>query len=110
MRLYFARFCVITKRKPKQAQSDHLRKKIKQIPAKIDISCLQDYRCFKRISNESKNLFDFVTSAVWNARKQMVEWILFFYENKNEYIDLFYAIRAHCPDAKENGPTYAQNI
>jgi len=39
-------------------------------------------------------LFDFATSSVWNARKQMVEWLLPFYENKNEYIDLFYAITA----------------
>ena len=29
---------------------------------------------------------------MWNARKQMVEWLLPFYENKNEYVDLFYAI------------------
>ena len=67
----------------------------RQLPERIDISRLEDYRCFERISNESKNLFDFVTSSVWNARKQMVEWLLPFYENKNEYVDLFYAI-THC--------------
>ena len=44
------------------------------------------------MSYESKNLFDFVTSSVWNARKKMVELLLPFYSNKNEYIDLFYAI------------------
>ena len=32
------------------------------------------------------------TISVWNARKQIVEWLLPFYENKKEYIDLFYAI------------------
>ena len=62
------------------------------MPEKIDITSLEDYSGFKRICNESKNLFDFVTSSVWNAHKQMVEWLLPFYENKNEYVDLFYAI------------------
>ena len=75
-----------------EIQIDRLRQEAKEIPERIDISRLEDYRCFKRISNESKNLFDFVTSSVWNARKQMVEWLLPLYENKNEYIDLFYAI------------------
>ncbi len=75
-----------------EAEIDRLRQEVKAIPKKIDISDLEDYRCFQRISNESKNLFDFVTSSVWNARKQMVEWLLPFYENKNEYVDLFYAI------------------
>ena len=75
-----------------EAEIDRLQQESKTIPERIDISNLEDYRCFERISNESKNLFDFVTSCVWNARKQMVEWLLPFYENKNEYIDLFYAI------------------
>jgi len=75
-----------------EAEIDDLKQEIKQTPEKIDITSLEDYRCFKRICNESKNLFGFATSSVWNARKQMVEWLLPFYENKNEYIDLFYAI------------------
>jgi len=75
-----------------EAEIAELKRQIKQTPEKIDITSLEDYRCFKRICNESKNLFDFVTSSVWNARKQMVEWLLPFYENKNEYVDLFYAI------------------
>jgi hypothetical protein len=75
-----------------EAEIDDLKQQIKQTPERIDISSLEDYSCFKRICNESKNLFDFATSSVWNARKQMVEWLLPFYENKNEYIDLFYAI------------------
>lgn len=76
----------------KEAEIDCLQQESKAIPEKVDITNLEDYRCFKRISNESKNLFDFVTSCVWNARKQMVDWLLPIYENKNEYIDLFYAI------------------
>ena len=75
-----------------EAEIAELKRQIKQTPEKIDISSLEDYRSFKRICNESKNLFDFVTSSVWNARKRMVEWLLPFYENKNEYVDLFYAI------------------
>lgn len=78
--------------KNQETEIDELKKQIKQTPEKIDISLLEDYSCFKRICNESKNLFDFATSSVWNARKQMVEWLLPFYENKNEYVDLFYAI------------------
>ena len=75
-----------------EAEIDDLKRQIKQTPEKIDITSLEDYSCFKRICNESKYLFDFATSCVWNARKQMVEWLLPFYENKNEYVDLFYAI------------------
>jgi hypothetical protein len=75
-----------------EAEIDDLKRQIKQTPERIDITSLEDYRCFKRICNESKNLFDFATSSVWNARKQMVEWLLPDYENKNEYVDLFYAI------------------
>jgi len=75
-----------------EASIESLKQEIKQLPERVDITSLEDYRCFKSICNESKNLFDFVTSSVWNARKQMVEWLLPFYENKNEYIDLFYAI------------------
>ena len=78
-----------------ETEIDRLQLDTKELPERIDISRLEDYRCFERISNESKNLFDFVTSSVWNARKQMVEWLLPFYENKNEYVDLFYAI-THC--------------
>jgi len=75
-----------------EAEIGDLKRQKKQTPEKIDITSLEDYRCFKRICNESKNLFDFATSCVWNARKQIVEWLLPFYENKNEYVDLFYAI------------------
>ncbi|MFN2357312.1 MAG: hypothetical protein ABR534_06195, partial [Desulfotignum sp.] len=79
----------------KESEIDILQQESKEIPERIDISDLENYCSFFRISNESKNLFDFVTSSIWNARKQMVEWLLPFYQNKNEYIDLFYAI-THC--------------
>ncbi len=79
----------------KESEIEILQQESKEIPERIDISDLENYRCFLRISNESKNLFDFVTSSIWNARKQMVEWLFPFYQNKNEYIDLFYAI-THC--------------
>jgi hypothetical protein len=75
-----------------EAQIEQLNQKAKQLPLRIDTSSLEDYRCFQRISDESKYLFDFVTSSAWNARKQMVEWFSQFYDIKNEYIDLFYAI------------------
>ena len=87
-----AHHCLKREIEHQEAEIDVLKQQIKQTPEKINITSLEDYSCFKRISNESKNLFDFATSCVWNARKQMVEWLLPFYENKNEYVDLFYAI------------------
>jgi len=78
-----------------EADIERLNQKSKELPERIDITSLEDYRCFQKICNESKNLFDFVTSSVWNARKQMTEWLMPFFENKNETVDLFYAI-ANC--------------
>ncbi len=69
-----------------------LLEKKKQLPKKVDVSTLENYRSFKKIDNEGKNLFDFVTASVWNARKDMTDWLLTCYPNKNEYVDLFYAI------------------
>jgi len=66
--------------------------KKKQLPEKVDVSTLENYRSFKKIDNEGKNLFDFVTASLWNARKEMTDWLLWHYPNENEYVDLFYAI------------------
>ena len=64
----------------------------KQLPERVDVSDLQNYSSFNKIDNEGKNLFDFVTASVWNARKSMTDWLLCHYPNKNEYVDLFYTI------------------
>jgi len=64
----------------------------KLLPEKVDISTLEDYRSFKKIDNEGKNLFDFVTASIWNVRKEMTDWLLCHYPSENEYVDLFYAI------------------
>lgn len=64
----------------------------RQLPEKIDISTLEDYKSFNKIDNEGKNLFDFVTASIWNVRKQMTDWLLCHYPHENEYVDLFYAI------------------
>ena len=64
----------------------------KQLPERVDVSNLEDYKSFKTIDNEGKNLFDFVTTSVWNARKQMSDWLREYYDHDNELIDLFYAI------------------
>lgn len=66
--------------------------KKKSLPDRINLTDLSDYKSFKRIDNEGKNLFDFVTSSVWNARKQMVELLQPIFNCKNEVVDLFYAI------------------
>lgn len=83
---------VLSQIKEKESEVEVLKEQAKQLPEKVDISFLEDYTCFQRICDESKYLFDFVTAGVWNARKQMVEWLQPLYENKNEYVDLFYAI------------------
>lgn len=75
-----------------EARLEQVQQEKGQLPKKIDVSSLQDYRSFKRMDNEGKNLFDFVTCSVWNARKQMVDWLLPYFNNENEVIDLFYAI------------------
>ena len=64
----------------------------KQLPEKVDVSTLENYKSFQKIDNEGKNLFDFVTASVWNIRKEMTAWLLSLYPNKAEYVDLFYAI------------------
>jgi hypothetical protein len=63
-----------------------------QLPEKVDVSTLEDYKAFERIDNEGKNLFDFVTTSVWNARKKMVHWLKHFFKQDNEVVDLFYTI------------------
>lgn len=75
----------------KEGELERLKEEKSQLPEKVDVSTLEDYRTFNRIDNEGKNLFDFVTSAMWNVRKQMVDWLQPFL-NQNELVDLFYAI------------------
>lgn len=69
-----------------------LKEQKKNLPEKVDVSNLENYRSFKKIDNEGKNLFDFVTTSVWNARKQMVAWLRNYYDRENDIVDLFYAI------------------
>ena len=75
-----------------QAELDKVREEKKRLPEKIDVSTLENYRSFNKIDNEGKYLFDFVTTSVWNARKQMVDWLRDYYDDENDLIDLFYAI------------------
>lgn len=63
-----------------------------ELPERIDVSGLEDYRNFEKHDNEGKNLFDFVGSLVWNARKKGVEILEQLYPYKNDVVDLFYAI------------------
>ena len=76
----------------KEAEVERLQREKRELPETVDVSALEDYKSFKRIDTEGKNLFDFVTSSVWNARKQMVEWLRPVFDNDNEVVDLFYAI------------------
>ena len=83
------------KLRQQQSELEQARAQKKALPETIDVSKLEDYRSFKQIDNEGKYLFDFVTTAVWNARKQMVDWLRESYESENDLVDLFYAI-THC--------------
>ena len=76
----------------KEAKLEQLRQDKNMLPERVDVSQLEDYRSFKEIDNEGKYLFDFVTSSVWNARKQMVDWLRPFFNQENELVDLFYTI------------------
>ncbi len=75
-----------------EAEVQRLKEEKKHLPEKVDVSTLQDYRSFKKIDNEGKYLFDFVTTSVWNARKKMVQWLGPFFDCDNEVVDLFYAL------------------
>ena len=75
-----------------EAELDKLNGEKKALPEKVDPTTLEDYKSIKKIDNEGKNLFDFVTVSVWNARKMMVSWLRSFYSQDNDVVDLFYAI------------------
>jgi len=75
-----------------EADLKRLKEEKKSIPERVDVSTLDDYRSFKQIDVEGKYLFDFVTCSVWNARKQMVDWLRPLFNQENERVDLFYAI------------------
>lgn len=76
----------------KEAEAERLRQEKSALPERVDVTTLADYKSFKRIDTEGKNLFDFVLSSTWNARKQMVDWLRPVFHADNEVVDLFYAI------------------
>jgi hypothetical protein len=78
-----------------EQELNDLREQKGRLPERVDVSTLENYRSFKQVDNEGKYLFDFVTASVWNARKQMVDWLRAYYDQDNEVVDLFYAI-THC--------------
>jgi hypothetical protein len=73
----------------KQAQ---LREEKNQLPERIDVRELEDYQSFKEIDCEGKNLFDFVTASMWNARRTLIDLLGECYPKESDRVDLFYAI------------------
>jgi len=69
-----------------------LKTKKSSLPERVDVAGLADYRSFKTIDNEGKNLFDFVTTSVWNARRLLLDWLDESYAKDNDRVDLLYAI------------------
>jgi hypothetical protein len=75
-----------------EAELERLKAEREQLPERVDVGTLTDYRFFKAIDNEGKNLFDFVTAAVWNARRQLIDWLEASYAKDSDRVDLLYAI------------------
>lgn len=69
-----------------------LQEEKRQLPERVNVSELEDYKTFNRIADEGKYLFDFVTTSVWNARKEMIDYLRSYYGDENDLVDLFYAI------------------
>ena len=75
-----------------EAELARLKDERDQLPERVDVSTLSDYRSFQAIDNEGKNLFDFVTASVWNARRQLIDWLEPLYAKDSDRVDLLYAI------------------
>lgn len=74
----------------KQRQADKA-----ALPERVEVGGLTNYRAFKAVDNAGKNLFDFVTTSVWNARRQLIDWLEDDYAKDSDRVDLLYAI-LHC--------------
>jgi hypothetical protein len=83
---------LIRKVEDQEKEIERLQKEKKEMPDRIDVTTLEDYKSFKQVDNEGKELFDFVTTSVWNARKHLIDWLRPLYNCENELVDLFYAI------------------
>ncbi len=75
-----------------EIQLENMREKARKEPDRVKTSDLEDYREYKQVDNEGKKLFDFITSSVWNSRKDMVDLLRPHWNQENEIVDLFYAI------------------
>ena len=76
----------------KELELKSMQKEICNLPERVDISTMEDYRSFNKLDNEGKRLFDFVTTSVWNARKYLVDNLRYFFDQENNLVDLFYSI------------------
>jgi len=75
-----------------EAELARLKDERDQLPERVDVGTLSDYRSFQVIDNEGKNLFDVITSSVWNARRQLIDWLEPLYAKDSDRVDLLYAI------------------
>lgn len=75
-----------------EAELEGAQQEKKSLPERVEVSSLQKYPSIERVDHEGKYLFDFATTAVWNARKQMVDWLREDYKQESDVVDLFYAI------------------
>jgi hypothetical protein len=75
-----------------EIQLEDMQEKARKEPDRVKTSDIEDYREYKQVDNEGKKLFDFITSSVWNSRKDMVDLLRPHWNQDNEIVDLFYAI------------------
>jgi hypothetical protein len=75
-----------------EIQLKNMQEQARKEPDRVKTSDLEDYREYKQVDNEGKKLFDFITSSVWNSRKDMVDLLRQHWNQENEIVDLFYAI------------------
>ena len=75
-----------------EIQLEDKQEKARKEPDRVKTSDIEDYREYKQVDNEGKKLFDFITSSVWNSRKDMVDLLRPHWNQNNEIVDLFYAI------------------
>jgi hypothetical protein len=78
-----------------EAELQQLRDDKAKLPERVEVTGLADDRSFQAIDKEGKNLFDFVTASVWNARRQIIDWLEDDYAKDSDRVDLLYAI-LHC--------------
>jgi len=63
-----------------------------ECPERIDISKLEDYKHYKVIETEGKNLWDLSETIVWNSRKKLISLLKEYLPNERDLLPVLEAI------------------